>query len=227
MPSLSDNLIHILLVDKHALVRGGLRQLIEAKPGHVVVGEAGNRDDALAIAAAKNPDIILLELDSDYEQGLACIRQLLAAASKARLLLVTSESNIDIHQRAAQAGAMGVVLKDETPDVLIKAIGKVHAGEAWLDRMTLASVLTKLTRKGTAEHSNPETRKIALLSERERSVVMLIGEGMKNKEIGEKLSISEITVRHHLTSIFGKLQITDRLELIIYAYQNGLAQLPR
>ena len=227
MLSSSDNCIRILLVDKHALVRGGLRQLLEAKPGHVVVGEAGNRDDALAIAAKENPDIILFEFDSNYEQGLECIRQLLSAASKARLLLVTSECEVDIHHRAAQAGAMGVVLKDQAPAVLFRAIDRVHAGEAWFDRMTLARVLTKLTRNGAAENANPETRKIASLSARERAVVALIGEGMKNKEIGEKLSISEITVRHHLTSIFAKLQITDRLELIIYAYQNGLAQLPR
>jgi len=228
MPSIpSSNPIRILLVDNHALVRAGLRLVLGCHPEFHVVGEAGNPADALEVARQEQPEIILFELDPDRGLGLEFIPQLLDVTKKARLLLVTGQRDIQVHQQAARLGAMGIVLKDQQTDVLIKAIIKVNAGEAWLDRSTVANVLTLFSRAHSQENTDPEAEKIATLSPREREIISLIGEGFKNQQIAEKLFLSETTVRHHLTSIFSKLGVSDRLELIIYAYQHGLAQLPR
>ncbi|MEW5720509.1 MAG: response regulator transcription factor [Chloroflexota bacterium] len=218
--------IRILLVDRHALVRAGLRVLLESRPGLIVVGEASGSAEALTLAAKEDPDIILYEPEEEQEEGIERIAEWLAGARKARLLLVTDGRDTEVHHRAVRLGAIGVVFKDQSAEVLFKAIEKIHAGEAWFDRTMVANVLTQFSR-ARAPATNPEAEKIAALSEREREIITLIGMGLKNKEIGDRLCISEITVRHHLTSVFAKLGTSDRLELVIYAYQNGLAQLPR
>ena len=226
MSILAQDPIRILLVDQHALVRAGLRLLIESRPGFAVIGETCHAAEARVLAAKENPDIILYELGEDQDDSLDSIAELLAAAPRARLLLVTGGHNAKAHHRAVQQGAIGIVFKDQPADVLFKAIEKVHAGEAWFDRAMVADVITNISRTRAAA-VDPEAERIATVSEREREIIMLIGMGLKNKEIGERLCISEITVRHHLTSIFSKLGTSDRLELVIYAYQNGLAELPR
>jgi len=226
MPSGAQNSIKIMLVDKHALVRTGLRMLIESQPGMSVVGEAGNSADALVVAASERPDIILLE-PNGKEPIPDCVARLTAAANRARVILVTDECDPDAHQQAIQSGVIGIVLKEQPADVLIKAIAKVHAGEAWIDRSLMADMLTKLARGWVEGEANPEAEKIAALSDKEREVITLIGQGLKNKEIAKRLSLSEVTVRHRLTSIFSKLSISDRLELILYAFQHDLVRLPR
>ncbi len=218
--------IRILLIDRHALVRAGLRVLLESRSGLIVVGEASDSAEALTLAAKEDPDIILYESDEEHAESVDCIAELLAAARKARVVLVTGGRNTEVHHRAVRQGAIGIVFKDQPADVLFKAIEKIHAGEAWFDRTMVANVLTQFSRARNGP-ANPNAEKIATLSEREREIITLIGMGLKNKEIGERLYISEITVRHHLTSVFAKLGTADRLELVIYAYQNGLAQLPR
>jgi len=117
-------------------------------------------------------------------------------------------------------------LKNQSASTLVKAIERVHAGEAWLDRSTTASLLLELSPRNRAAKPDPELAKIASLTEREREVIKLVGKGLKNKQIAEKLFISNITVHHHLTSIYSKLDVSDRLDLLIYSYRNGLAHLP-
>jgi DNA-binding NarL/FixJ family response regulator len=122
---------------------------------------------------------------------------------------------------------MGIVAKDKAADVLINAIKVVRKGEAWLDPATTASMLGEMSRAPKPKPLDPEAEKIATLTNREREVVTLIGEGIRNKEIADRLFISETTVRHHLTSIFDKLDVDDRVELLIYAYKHKLADPPR
>jgi DNA-binding NarL/FixJ family response regulator len=122
---------------------------------------------------------------------------------------------------------MGIVKKEKAAEVLISAIERVHAGEAWLDPSLMAGVLTEMTRSSRGKKTDPEADKIAALTNREREVIALVGEGIKSKEIAGRLFISETTVRHHLTSIFDKLGVADRVELLIYAYRHGLASPPR
>jgi DNA-binding NarL/FixJ family response regulator len=117
---------------------------------------------------------------------------------------------------------MGVLMKESPPAVLLKAIQKVVAGEFWLDRRTTASLLIDMRRDANRSVEKAPVNKLARLSEREREVVSLVGEGLRNKQIAERLRISESTVRHHLTSVFDKLEVSDRLELVVYSFQNGL-----
>lgn len=219
--------IRILLVDDHAVVRAGLRMIIQSRPGMQIVGEAGNRQDALALAASESPDIILLDLDLGGESGMSLIADLNAAATDARVIILTGLRDTEAHRQAVLAGAMGIVKKEKAAEVLISAIERVCAGDAWLDPSLVAGVLTEMTGAGKTRKDDPETEKIATLTNREREVVALVGEGIKNKEIANRLFISETTVRHHLTSIFDKLSVADRVELLIYAYRHGLANPPR
>jgi two-component system, NarL family, nitrate/nitrite response regulator NarL len=225
MTTRDSRLIRVVLVDDHAVVRAGLRMLIESRPGLLVVGEAATTADALTVAGREQPDIILLDLDLGGDNGLTILPELFATAKQSRVLMLTGVRDPEEHQRAVRLGAMGVVLKEKAADDLLQAIEKVHAGEVWLDGALMARVLG---RAAPAEATiDPEAVKIASLTDREREVIALICEGLQNKLIGERLFISETTVRHHLTSIFDKLGVTNRLELVIYAYRHGLAKLPR
>jgi DNA-binding NarL/FixJ family response regulator len=218
--------IRILLVDDHVVVRTALRSLIESQENLTMVGEAGNRQEALEIATREQPDIILLDIDLGGENGLDCISDLLTAANEARIVVLTGVRDPQIHQRAVSLGAMGLVQKDRAFEVLIGAIERVNMGEAWLDPSLMARVLTEMSGAGKNRTPDPEATKIASLTDREREVLIHIGQGLKNKEIASKLFISEWTVRHHITSIFGKLDVSDRVELILYAYKRGLAAPP-
>jgi DNA-binding NarL/FixJ family response regulator len=152
--------------------------------------------------------------------------ELREAANNARVLILTGMSDTESHRRAIRLGAMGVVLKGQPAEVLIKAIKKVYAGEVWVDRATMGSVLHEMTRKNVIQR-DPDQDKIKTLTDREHQVIALIAEGLKNKQIATRLFISETTVTHHLSSIFSKLEVSDRLELVIYAFGHNLARLPK
>ena len=219
--------IRILIVEDHVIVRAGLRMLLESQPDLRVVGEAGTCADALTVTTREQPDLILLDLDLSGEMALASIPDLLAAAPQTRILILTGVRDLELHRQAVRLGALGLVVKDKATEVLLQAIAKVHAGEVWLERTMIARVLGDITRARRAPAVDREVAKIATLTDREREVITLVGEGLRNKQIADRLAISETTVRHHLTAIFAKLEVTDRLELVIYAYRHGLATLPR
>jgi two-component system nitrate/nitrite response regulator NarL len=216
--------IRILLIDDHTVMRLGLRLLIENQQGLKVVGEASGRTDALELAEREQPDIILLDLALPGTDGVDLIPELLSIAKETRILVLTGVLEPEIHTRAMRLGAMGVVLKEKAPEVLLKAIEKVHQGEIWLDRAMVANVFSERSRAREAAKKDPEAAKIATLTEREREVISLVGEGLRNKQIADRLFISEGTVRNHLTTIFGKLEVSDRFELLMYAYRHGIAK---
>jgi DNA-binding NarL/FixJ family response regulator len=220
-----DSDIRILMIDKQRLFLEGLTTLFAEEPGLLVVGMAANRAEALA-AADMQPDIILLELILGDERGLDFLPDLLQTAKRARVLIVTEALDFELHLRAVLRGAMGVVPKTEPAITLLKAIRKVHAGEVWLNRSILSAVISDVFQEGKPHKISSEAVKIARLTARELEIIALLGEGRKNRQIGEQLGISEATVRHHLTSVFEKLEVEDRFELTIYAYQHGLATRP-
>ncbi len=222
-----DRPIRILMIDDHAVLRAGLRMIIESHMGMTVVGEAENRRESLAAIANETPDIILLDLDLGDENGLDLLPELLTAVPDARIILLTGLRDADVQRRAILLGAMGLVSKQKAPDTVIRAIEKVYAGEVWLDRAMIASILNDRVNTSVTADQNVEAQRISKLTDREREVIMLIGEGIKNRQIAARLYISEATVRHHLTSVFAKLGVTDRFELVIYAFQHGLAKLPQ
>jgi two-component system, NarL family, nitrate/nitrite response regulator NarL len=226
MPSRDARPIRLLLVDAHAIPRAGLRLLLESQPEFRVVGEAADRSTALTLATQAHPDVILLDLLPATQSGPQVLADLRAAVPHARLLVLTNEPSPHFHQQTIRLGARGVVHTEQSPETLFQAIAQVHAGEVWLDPALLAALLDELAPHKKRALQDPEDAKIATLSPREREVIALIGEGLRNKEIATRLFISETTVRHHLTSIFQKLEVADRLELVIYAYRHSLAPLP-
>lgn len=217
--------IRIMIVDDHRLIRDGLEMLITSSPGFSVAAKAGSCEESLKLVEREQPDIVLLDLDLGGESGLDLLPELLARAKNCRVLALTGVRDPDLHRSAMLLGAMGVVQKEKAYEVLLKAIKKVHEGEIWYDRLKMGSVLSEILSDGKKNQSDPDTLRIASLTPREREVITLISQGLKNKAIGEKLFITETTVRHHLTSTFAKLCISSRLELIIYAFSNGLVEL--
>lgn len=214
-----------MLIDNHKLVCAGLRLLLERDAALTIIGEASDRASAL-IEMRAQPDVILLNLDYNDECGLDFLPELLNVAQGGRVLILTSILDPELHRRAVCLGAKGVVLKTDSVETFISAIKKVHAGEAWLHPATVAIVLDELIGQRDLQRTDGEITKIERITEREREVIALLGEGLQNKQIAKRLFISEATVRHHLTSIFDKIGVTDRMGLIIYAYQQGLAKLP-
>ena len=212
-----------MIVDDHAVIRAGLRMLIEQDPSMKVVAMAGNSAEALERATKDSPDIIILDLMLGEEDGLNLLPVLREKCPKSRVLILTGVLNPDAHRAAVRKGAMGIVLKEHAADLLLKAIKKVHDGEVWIDRSMMGMMIQELSRPN---HSDPEAAKMQALTSREREVIELVGEGLKNKQIAERLFISETTVTHHLSSVFSKLDVSDRLELIIYAFRHGLAKMP-
>jgi len=212
--------IRILVVDDHKLVRQGLRMVIENRPDMAVVGEAGNRKEALEATAKEQPDIILLDLDLGGETSLDLLRELGKSAKQARVIILTGVRDPSLHKRALLMGAMGLVMKDHAAEVLLKAIERVHAGEAWVDHAMTASLLRQPALARRQEGKGVE------LTGRELEIVSLASAGLKNAQIAARLFISEATVRNHLTSVLAKLQLADRFELALYCYRHGLARPP-
>lgn len=215
--------IRILIIDDHAVVRAGLRMLIDQHPDMEVVAMAGERAEAIALAGRHQPDVIILDVLLGDDDGLAFLPDLRTAAPSARVIVLTGLRSVDAHRRALRHGAVGVVLKDHAAEVLLKAITKVHGGEVWIDRSMMSTVLQDMTKVPTED---PEKAKIATLTDREREVIGHITRGLKNKQIADRLFISETTVTHHLSSIFSKLGVSDRLELVVYAFKHKLAPPP-
>ncbi|MDX1375864.1 MAG: response regulator transcription factor [Burkholderiales bacterium] len=228
MTAQGHNAIRVLLVDDHRSVVWGLERLIEsARPGMEVVGSAANCADALALLEAKAPDVVLLDMDLGSESGLAAIPQFLAAG-KARILVLTGVREQSVRDAAVLAGARGVVHKEAPAETILEAIRKVHEGQLWLDRETTARLFTTLTRQGAERPLDPEQQKIDSLTAKERAVVAAIANdpGATAKTVADGLHVSEHTLRNHLTSIYSKLGVANRLELFAYAQRHGLNRLP-
>jgi len=216
--------IHVMIADNHVVVRAGLRMLIESRPNMKVVGEAGSKPEALDLVKRYQPDIILLDLQLGQENAVDFLPELLSLSEESRIIILTGIRDPEEHQRAVRMGAMGVALKETTPQLLLKAIERVYAGEVWLDRFLTSSLIVEMRRAERPSKVQKQEAALAKLTEREREVIALVGEGLKNKQIAQRLFISEITVRHHLTSIFEKVNVSDRLELLIFAFQKGLVK---
>lgn len=214
--------IGILLVDDHAVIRSALRMLIDNHPNLVAVGEARNSKEALELAEREQPEVILLDLCLGDENGIDLIPQLLTIADASKIIVLTGVQDEEMHRSAIREGAMGVVSKEASAEFLLKAIDRVHAGELWLNRQSTASLVSELRRERAPRDMQPEPEIPSPLTDRELEVLSLVGEGLKNRQIADRLCISEATVRHHLTAILRKVGASDRVELLIYAYRNNL-----
>lgn len=222
--STSSKPIRVFLIDDHASILWGLERLIQSgKPQMEAVGSANGCARALAMLDDAAPDVILLDLDLGRENGVDAIPQLLAK-STAKILILTGVRDKSLHDKAVLAGARGVVEKEASAETILHAIAKVHEGQIWLDRAATGRIFSELSRQGTAQPPDPEQQKIAALTDREREVIALTAQhaGATAKDIAQTLRISDHTLRNHLTSIYSKLGVANRLELFAYAHRHGL-----
>jgi NarL family two-component system response regulator LiaR len=209
--------IRILIADDHAIVREGLRGLIETEEGMELVGEAADGVEAVLQARLLRPDVILLDLVMPHKDGIEAIRDIRRENPQARILVLTSFAADDKVFPALKAGALGYLLKDASPQELLRAIRDVHGGESSV-HPTVARKLLRELHAATAP-----APAVSSLTARERQVLGLIAHGLSNQDIADQLSISERTVRSHVSHVLEKLNLENRTQAALYAVQEGLA----
>ena len=220
-----ERVINVFVVEDHKCVLWGLEKLVEGeRPRMHVVGRAYSRQEALEGVALLQPDLILLDLDLKGECSLDFLPGLLLGGD-ARVLILTGSRDQADWSRAIMLGARGIVLKDEPAEVLVKAISRVAAGELWLDRGMTARVFSAFS-GGSQDALDPDARMIATLTPRERQIIIEVcrQRGGNSEAIAARLFMSEHTLRNHLTAIYGKLGVKNRVGLVMYALEHELAQ---
>ncbi len=221
--------IRIVVADDHPIFRDGLCKLLALEEDFEVVAQAQDGREVLDVLQQYEPDILLLDLKMPGLDGLGTLQRLQAARNRTRVIVLTASDDKNEFVQAMKLGTSGIVLKQTATDLLIKSIRKVHAGEIWLDSHTTAAVIRQFVSADempappqAASAASPRERERSPLSQREREIVALVAQGFKNKEMAEKMFISEQTVKNHLHNIFDKLGVSDRLELALYAIHNNL-----
>jgi two-component system nitrate/nitrite response regulator NarL len=214
----SKQVVRILVADDHAIFRDGLRKLLEVADDVQIVGEASNGVECVKMLTKLKPDILLLDLRMPEKDGLGVLEEVNFDTLPTRVIVLTAAEDDRDVVRAMRLGARGVVLKQSASDLLLKSIRKVADGEIWLDNRMTAEVIDAFKKSS----ESGQRREKPLLSDREKEIVQLVAQGFRNREIGEKLFISEQTVKNHLHNIFDKLGVSDRLELALYAIHHRL-----
>jgi DNA-binding NarL/FixJ family response regulator len=209
--------IRLVLADDHPLVLNGVENLLRLEADFEITARCKDGIEALKAVRRHRPDIAILDIRMPGKDGLAIAREILAEKLPTRVVLYTAELDEDQLLDAIRAGVQGVILKEMAPKLLAQCVRKVHAGEQWLERRSTCLSLEKLMRREAG------AREIAaLLTPRETSMVRMVAQGLRNKEIADKLCISEGTVKVHLHNIFVKLQVDSRLALLRYSQEKGL-----
>lgn len=211
-------MIRVLVVDDQSMVRAGFRMLLSGEADIEVVAEAGNGREAVAMAARFRPSVILMDIRMPELDGLEATKQILAADPAARILVLTTFDLDEYIYEALRVGASGFVLKDEPAEQLIAAVRTVANGDALLSPSITRRVIGEFTR--TSRPAPP--RELDDLSAREMDVFRLIARGFSNAEIARELFISDTTVKTHITHILQKLNVRDRVQAVVLAYQTGL-----
>jgi two-component system, NarL family, nitrate/nitrite response regulator NarL len=211
--------IRVLVADDHVIFRDGLRKLLESEDDIKIVGEASNGNECVRMLTKLKPDILLLDLRMPDKDGLAVLEEANLDSLTTRVIVLTEAEDERDAVRAMRLGARGIVPKQTARDLLVKSIRRVYSGEIWLNNRLTAEVMKAFT-----SSSDIGARREPMLSDREKEIVQLIAQGFRNKEIAEKLFISEQTVKNHLHNIFDKLGVSDRLELALYAIHHRLIE---
>ena len=211
--------IRVLIVDDHGIVRKGIRALLAEIDGIDVVGEASDGREAIAQAEALTPDVILMDLLMPGTDGIEATRQIAAGEAGPRILVLTSFASDDKVFPAIKAGALGYLLKDSEPADLVQAIQQVHRGEPSLQPSIAHRVLQELQRP-SRHPPTPDP-----LTDREMEVLRLVAKGFSNPEVAEKLTVTEATVRTHVSNILSKLHLANRVQATLYALQEGITSL--
>jgi len=212
--------IRLFVADDHAIIRKGIRAMLETVPDIELVGEAVNGREAVSGVAKLRPDVILMDLVMPEMDGIEAIRHIKAQQPKACILVLTTFAGEDKIFPAIKAGALGYHLKDASPEELVQAIRQVYRGQPSLHPIIARKVLQELASPAAERPPTPEP-----LTQREVEVLQLVAQGLDNQEIADKLVISEATVRTHVSNILGKLQLASRTQAVLYALREGLASL--
>jgi len=213
------NIVKIVIADDHSMIREGLKQLLEIDGDIQVIGEAGNGVECLELLNSVAPDVLLLDINMPVMNGLKMLETLRNSKNKEqKVLILTIHNEIEYLMKAIDIGVEGYVLKDADSSVLKKAIYKVHAGENYIDN----TMVPLLNERIAQEKEKTEEEK---LTRREVEVLKLLAEGLFNKEIAYKLSISEKTVKNHVSNIFKKIGVFDRTQAAVYAIKNNIVEI--
>jgi DNA-binding NarL/FixJ family response regulator len=215
--------LRVVIVDDHTLFREGLRTILEMEEDIEVVADAENAEDIVELIWQTRPDVLLLDIRMPQGCGLDAVPAVLRISPRTQVLVLTACDEKEEHVRAFKLGAKGVILKDSARQTLMQAIHTVCGGQVWVDPRMATALVEELSHLGP-ESAGPAGRDENGLTERELEIVRLVASGYKNKEVGNTLTISERTVKTHLTNIFQKLGVRDRVGLVMYALRHGLTR---
>jgi two-component system, NarL family, nitrate/nitrite response regulator NarL len=215
--------IRIVIADDHPLFRDGLKALLKTQPDFAVVGEAGDADAAVKLTRELEPDILLLDVHMP-RCGLQAVRQLEGDRTAVRTILLTAEISQEDVARALQYRVRGVVMKEAATDVLFRSIRSVMAGQYWLGRESVSNYIETLRKLMEPSAQVPDKQDPFGLTQRERDVISKVVDGYTNREIAGLLSISEDTVKHHLSKVYDKVGMSNRLELALFAIHHRLVE---
>ncbi len=215
--------IRVAIADDQQLIRAGFRSLLEAEPDLEVVGEAGTGAEAVALVTETHPDVVLMDIRMPDGDGLWATEQIVGNPSLAgtRIVVVTTFELDDYVGHAIRAGASGFLVKDTEPVELIRAVRVVAAGDALLSPGVTRRLLERIA---TGLKEPPDAAALQVLTEREREVLALVGQGLTNDEIGRRLFLSPLTAKTHVSRIMSKLAARDRVQLVVVAYETGLVR---
>ncbi len=211
--------IRVIIADDHAIVRRGIAALLATEPGIDVTGEAQNGREAITLVKKLQPDVVLMDMVMPEVDGLEAIRQIVEEQPEIRILVLTSFSSVEMILPAIRAGALGYLLKDSSPDELVSAIHQVYGGNSTLHPAVARKLLEQIS------HPEQSIESLEALTEREIVVLRLVAQGQSNREIANELTISEATVRTHVSHILAKLELSSRTQAALYALRKGLASL--
>ncbi len=215
--------IRVAIADDQQLIRAGFRSLLEAEPDFAVVGEAGTGTEAVALVTGTHPDVVLMDIRMPDGDGLWATEQIVGdpALAGTRIVVVTTFELDDYVGHAIRAGASGFLVKDTEPVELIRAVRVVAAGDALLSPGVTRRLLERIS---TGLKEPPDAAALQVLTEREREVLSLVGQGLTNDEIGRSLFLSPLTAKTHVSRIMSKLAARDRVQLVVVAYETGLVR---
>jgi DNA-binding NarL/FixJ family response regulator len=214
----------VLIADDQALVRVGLRKILEAEPDTTVVGEASDGEEAVSEARRLKPDVVLMDIRMPALDGIEATRRIVTANGDVRVLMLTTFGLDTYVYDALRAGASGFMLKDAPPEEIAAAVRIVASGEALLAPAVTRAVIEEFARRPVAAAPEPSPAELDSLTPREREVLGLLARGLSNPEICERLVISEATAKTHVARILQKLDLRDRVQAVIWAYERGVVR---